>query len=68
MEGSIINVGPEAKKRVRSSRVHDTKRRSTMHKKTKNEAGNATRASVSEEMAKPRMTKSARIANLLSLA
>jgi len=35
-----------------------------MHKKARKEIGNATRASVRKEMAKPRVTKSARIAEL----
>ena len=35
-----------------------------LHKKTKKEPGNATRASVRKEMAKPRMARSARIAEL----
>ncbi len=35
-----------------------------MHKKNKKEPGNSTRASVEKEMAKPRMTRSARIAEL----
>jgi hypothetical protein len=35
-----------------------------LHKKAKKEPGNATRASVSKEMAKPRMARSARIAEL----
>jgi hypothetical protein len=35
-----------------------------MHKKGKEESSNATRASVRKEMAKPRMAKSARIAEL----
>src|ERR1700737_4618757 len=34
------------------------------HKKTKKKPGNATRASVKKEMAKPRMARSARIAEL----
>jgi hypothetical protein len=34
------------------------------HKKTKKEPGNATRASIRKEMAKPRMARSARIAEL----
>jgi hypothetical protein len=34
------------------------------HKKAKNGSSNATRASVKKEMAKPRMAKSARIAEL----
>jgi hypothetical protein len=34
------------------------------HKKSKKESGNATRASVSKEMAKPRMARSARVAEL----
>ncbi len=34
------------------------------HKKTKKESGNAIRASVSKEMAKPRMARSARIGEL----
>jgi hypothetical protein len=35
-----------------------------MHKKAKKESSNATRASVRKEMAKPRMARSARIAEL----
>jgi hypothetical protein len=35
-----------------------------LHKKTKKESGNATRASVRKEMAKPRMARSARVAEL----
>ena len=35
-----------------------------MHKKTKKKTGNATRARVDQEMAKPRMARSARIAEL----
>lgn len=35
-----------------------------LHKKTKEELGNATRASVDKEMAKPRMARSAKIAEL----
>jgi hypothetical protein len=35
-----------------------------MHKNAKRESGNATRASVTKEMAKPRMARSARIAEL----
>ena len=35
-----------------------------MHKKAKKELGNATRASVMKEMAKPRIARSARIAEL----
>jgi hypothetical protein len=35
-----------------------------LHKKAKKEPGNATRASVRKEMAKPRMARSARIAEL----
>ena len=35
-----------------------------LHKKGKKESGNATRASVEKEMAKPRMARSARIAEL----
>jgi hypothetical protein len=35
-----------------------------LHKKAKKEPGNATRASVMKEMAKPRMARSARIAEL----
>ena len=35
-----------------------------LHKKAKKEPGNATRASVKKEMAKPRMARSARIAEL----
>jgi hypothetical protein len=35
-----------------------------LHKKRKKDPGNATRASVTKEMAKPRMSKSARIAEL----
>jgi len=35
-----------------------------LHKKTKKEPGNATRASVRKEMAKPRMARSARVAEL----
>ena len=35
-----------------------------LHKKTQKEPGNATRASVTKEMAKPRMARSARIAEL----
>jgi hypothetical protein len=35
-----------------------------MHKKAKKESGHATRASVKKEMAKPRMARSARIAEL----
>jgi hypothetical protein len=35
-----------------------------MHKNAKKEPGNATRASVTKEMAKPRMARSARIAEL----
>jgi tRNA A37 methylthiotransferase MiaB len=35
-----------------------------LHKKGKKEPGNATRASVKKEMAKPRMARSARIAEL----
>jgi hypothetical protein len=35
-----------------------------LHKKTKKAPGNATRASVKKEMAKPRMAKSARITEL----
>jgi hypothetical protein len=35
-----------------------------LHKKAKKESGNATRASVRKEMAKPRMARSARIAEL----
>jgi hypothetical protein len=35
-----------------------------LHKKGKNKSGNATRASVKKEMAKPRMARSARIAEL----
>jgi hypothetical protein len=35
-----------------------------LHKKTKKQSGNATRASVRKEMAKPRMARSARVAEL----
>jgi hypothetical protein len=35
-----------------------------LHKKTRKKIGNATRASVTKEMAKPRMARSARIAEL----
>src|SRR5665213_188458 len=35
-----------------------------LHKKTRKKTGNATRASVSREMEKPRMARSARIAEL----
>jgi hypothetical protein len=35
-----------------------------LHKKTKKQSGNATRASVRKEMAKPRMARSARLAEL----
>jgi hypothetical protein len=35
-----------------------------LHKKSKKESGNSTRASVEKEMAKPRMARSARIAEL----
>ena len=35
-----------------------------LHKKTRKKTGNASHASVSKEMAKPRMTRSARIAEL----
>jgi hypothetical protein len=35
-----------------------------LHKKIKKESGNATRASVRKEMAKPRMARSARVAEL----
>ena len=37
-----------------------------LHKRAKKESGNATRSSVKKEMAKPRMAKSARIAELNS--
>jgi hypothetical protein len=35
-----------------------------LHKKTRNKTGNASHASINQEMAKPRMTRSARIAEL----
>src|SRR5450755_1336340 len=44
-----------------SSRCHDG---CMLHKKAKKESDNATRASVRKEMAKPRMARSARIAEL----
>jgi membrane peptidoglycan carboxypeptidase len=44
-----------------ASRSHDG---CMLHKKAKKEPGTATRASVKREMSKPRMTKSARIAEL----
>ena len=44
-----------------SSRCHDG---CMAHKKRKKEAGDATRASVKKEMAKPRMARSARITEL----
>src|ERR1700680_4864375 len=43
------------------SRCHD---QSMLHKKGKKESGNSTRASVKKEMAKPRMARSAKIAEL----
>jgi hypothetical protein len=43
------------------SRCHDQR---MLHRKSKKETGNATRASVKKEMAKPRMAKSTRIAEL----
>src|ERR1700685_991109 len=43
------------------TRHHDGR---MLHKKTNNELDNATRASVRKEMAKPRMARSARIAEL----
>ena len=43
------------------SQCHD---RCMLHKKSKNESSNATHASVKKEMAKPRMAKSVRIAEV----
>jgi hypothetical protein len=44
-----------------SSRCHDE---NMLHKKVKKEPSNATYASIKKEMAKPRMAKSARVAEL----